>query len=462
MYWFLLEKNLKLQNIFILFSSYLFYGWWDWRFLGLIFLSSVVDYTLGMKIFETEDTTKRKRLLWVSVLVNIGMLLLFKYFNFFSDSLSDFFLLFGIQLDFITLNLILPVGISFYTFQTLSYTIDIYRKKLEPAKDPIQFFAFVSFFPQLVAGPIEKARDLLPQFGKVRIFKNEDGKDALRQILWGLFKKVAIADNAAVFANLIFENPEAQPSSMLILGLILFSFQIYGDFSGYSDMAIGFAKLLGFRLSQNFNFPFFSTSMSELWRKWHISLSTWTGEYIFLPISKNKKAWGRLGVVYALFCTFLILGFWHGAKWTFICFGMLHGSVVAFEYYFKKHIKRKDNFLKSKVLSNFSGWFVTITLWLIGMLFFRAIDISHAFTYLNGIFENQFFPDSIVLFFKYKLILFLILILMLIEWINRKKEFGLDIKNWKFTPLRWGVYYSLTFIMLRYSGSQQDFIYFQF
>ena len=462
LYWFALKERLKLQNLFLLLASYVFYGWWDWRFLSLIILSSFLDYFLGLNIHQSEDSVKRKRLLYVSLFVNLGMLGVFKYFNFFSESFSDLLGLVGLHADPFTLNFILPVGISFYTFQTLSYTIDIYKKQLKPTNDIVQFFAFVSFFPQLVAGPIERARHLLPQFAVQRVFNYDKAVNGLRQILWGFFKKVVIADNCAPIVNTIFDNYETQPGSMLILGVVLFAFQIYGDFSGYSDIAIGTAKLLGFNLSKNFDFPYFSTSMAEMWRRWHMSLSTWTGEYIFLPISKNRKTWGRKGVVYALMCTFLILGIWHGANWTFVVFGLLHGSIVAFEYFFKKQLKQKDRFLKNKTLINLTGWATTILFWLLGMLFFRATNVGQGFAYLGNIFSNQFLPESMSIFLIYRFIFFFIPFLMLIEWFQRKRDFGLAIGHWKLAPLRWGLYYGLILIMLRYAGGQQSFIYFQF
>ncbi len=461
-YWFLLNKKLKLQNLFLLVASYVFYGVWDWRFLGLIALSSSVDYLLGIQIDKTENPKRRKTFLFMSIGLNIGLLFVFKYFNFFADNLINLFNLFGFNPDRLTIDLLLPVGISFYTFQTLSYTIDIYKRQLKPTHDPIAFFGFVSFFPQLVAGPIEKARDLLPQFKVSRTFDKDEATSGLRQVLFGLFKKIVIADNCAPFVNEIFNNYETLPSSVLVLGLILFSFQIYGDFSGYSDMAIGVARMLGFKLTQNFNYPFFSTSMAELWRKWHISLSTWTGEYLFVPISKSRKRWGRLGVVYALMCTFLILGFWHGANWTFVAFGLLHGTIVSFEYYFKRFINQRKKLLRFNFINNGLGWLSTMSFWLLGMLFFRSVDIGQAFDYLFAMFTHDIFPSSILYFSKYFFLIAFIGLLVFLDWINRKKQFGLDISSWTFKPLRWSVYYLLIFIMLRYTGNQQDFIYFQF
>lgn len=461
-YWFFLSKKTGIQNLFLLVSSYIFYGFWDWRFLILIFISSISDFYLGNRIFKAVDKKSKKLLLGISVFVNLGLLFTFKYFNFFIDSLAQLGGLLGLSFEPFLLNLILPIGISFYTFQTLSYVIDIYRGQLKPTADLSSFLAFVSFFPQLVAGPIEKARDLLPQFQIQRKFEADKAKDGLRQILFGIFKKVVIADNCAPFVNSIFENYETLPSVVLIFGLILFSFQIYGDFSGYSDIAIGTAKLLGFKLSKNFDFPFFSRSMTELWRRWHISLSTWTGEYIFLPLSKMSKKSGRIGVVLALFCTFLILGIWHGANWTFVFFGLLHGCIVSAEYYFKKYINLKNKFVNIEFLNYFTGWFVTMSLWLLGMLLFRSANISEAYGYFISIFSNSLMPNSISFFGKYIFLVFFITILLSFDFLNKKRQFGLDIGHWKLAPMKWSVYYIFIFFILRYSGNQQDFIYFQF
>ena len=279
-YWFATNKNLKLQNTFILVASYVFYGWWDWRFLSLITFSIVVDYFIGILLRKEENQRKRKILLWVSIIVNLGFLGFFKYYNFFVDNFVAAFSFFGMDIKAQNLNIILPVGISFYTFQALSYTIDVYKRRLEPTKDFIAFAAFVSFFPQLVAGPIERATNLLPQFYKKRTFEYSKAVDGLRQMLWGLFKKIVIADNCAEFANQIFNNSANMNGSTLLLGVLFFTFQIYGDFSGYSDIAIGTARLFGFDLMRNFNFPYFSRDIAEFWRRWHISLSTWFRDYL--------------------------------------------------------------------------------------------------------------------------------------------------------------------------------------
>jgi len=322
LYWFVANKDLKLQNFLILAVSYIFYGWWDWRFLSLILFSTIVDYFVGHYLHKQEGANKRKLLLWTSIFVNLGFLGFFKYYNFFLDNFVQAFSFFGNTLNTNSLNIILPVGISFYTFQTLSYSIDIYRKKLKPTNDFVAFAAFVSFFPQLVAGPIERATNLLPQFKKQRHFDYINAVNGLKQILWGLFKKVVIADNCAVFVNIIFESPDDFSGSTLLLGAVFFAFQIYGDFSGYSDIAIGTSKLFGFKLMQNFAFPYFSRDIAEFWRRWHISLSTWFRDYLYIPLGGSRGS--TLKQIRNVFIIFLVSGFWHGANWTFILWGFLN------------------------------------------------------------------------------------------------------------------------------------------
>ena len=339
LYWFVVNKNLKFQNALIVFVSYVFYGWWDWRFLSLIIFSTLVDYLVGQKLRTEEKQSKRKVLLWTSIIVNLGFLGFFKYYNFFLENFVDAFSLLGMQINANSLNIILPVGISFYTFQTLSYTIDVYKKKLEPTKDFIAFSAFVCFFPQLVAGPIERATNLLPQFYKKRTFEYHKAIDGLRQILWGLFKKVVIADNCAEFANQIFNNSADMNGSTLVLGAIFFTFQIYGDFSGYSDIAIGTSRLFGFDLKQNFATPYFSRDIAEFWRRWHISLSTWFRDYLYIPLGGNRV--NTLRKKTNLIITFTVSGLWHGANWTFVIWGLINGVyLIAFK---GLNIKRSVN-----------------------------------------------------------------------------------------------------------------------
>ena len=322
LYWLVSNQNLKFQNLLLLGASYFFYAWWDWRFLSLIVFSSTIDYIVGLKLSSTTNERKRKILLFTSIFVNIGFLGFFKYFNFFSEGFAQAFTLLGHPFETSRLNIILPVGISFYTFQTLSYSIDVYRRKISPTRNVIAFFSFVSFFHQLVAGPIERATNLLPQFYKKRNFNYLNAVDGLKQILWGLFKKVVIADNCAIIVNDIFANYASYSGSTLILGAIFFAFQIYGDFSGYSDIAIGTARLFGFNLMQNFAFPYFSRDIAEFWRRWHISLSSWFRDYLYIPLGGSRGSFSEK--IRNIFIIFIVSGFWHGANWTFIIWGALN------------------------------------------------------------------------------------------------------------------------------------------
>src|SRR5690554_2973016 len=322
LYWFVANKNIRMQNLLIVVASYVFYGWWDWRFLSLILFSTLVDYLVGVRLGTEDNQAKRKVLLWTSILVNLGFLGFFKYYNFFLDNFIASFSFFGHEISANSLNIILPVGISFYTFQTLSYTIDVYKRKLEPTTDFIAFTAFVSFFPQLVAGPIERATNLLPQFYTKRRFEYAKAVDGMRQILWGLFKKIVIADNSAQIANEIFNNFSDYSGRTLFLGALFFTFQIYGDFSGYSDIAIGTSRLFGFNLKQNFAFPYFSRDIAEFWRRWHISLSTWFRDYLYIPLGGSRG--GLWMKIRNTFIIFIVSGFWHGANWTFIVWGALN------------------------------------------------------------------------------------------------------------------------------------------
>jgi len=461
LYWFLTNKNLKLQNLLIVIASYVFYGWWDWRFLSLIVFSTIVDYTVGKLLSKQQDISKRKLLLWTSIIVNIGFLGFFKYYNFFIDNFITAFSFFGNEIQPNSLNIILPVGISFYTFQTLSYTIDVYRKKLEPTKDLVAFTAFVSFFPQLVAGPIERATNLLPQFYKSRIFNYNKAVDGLRQILWGLFKKVVIADNCAEVVNQIFNNSEDYSGSTLALGAVLFAFQIYGDFSGYSDIAIGTSRLFGFNLKQNFAFPYFSRDIAEFWRRWHISLSTWFRDYVYIPLGGSRGS--KLQQIRNVFIIFIVSGFWHGANWTFIVWGTLNALYflpILLSNYNRHHIKVVA---KKRVLPNIKeiglmGF--TFTLTTLAWVVFRAENIRHAWSYISEIFSESLFTIPQM---QPKILSVLICLFIIIEWLGRDSMYGIEKigLTWK-KPYRYAFYYIIIFVIFLFSGEEQEFIYFQF
>lgn len=459
LYWFVFKNKLKLQNLLLLLSSYVFYGWWDWRFLLLIVFSSFVDYFCGIQIDKEKKQRTRKLWLTVSMVVNLGFLGVFKYFNFFSNSLSEAFNNMGYQIDALTLDVILPVGISFYTFQTMSYTIDIYREKLKPTKDLICFFAYVSFFPQLVAGPIERATNLLPQFYQKRVFSYNNASDGLRQILFGLFKKIVIADNCAIIVNQVFNDYTNVNSSTLLVGAIFFAFQIYGDFSGYSDIAIGTARILGFNLMQNFAFPYFSRDIAEFWRRWHISLSTWFRDYVYIPLGGSRgNVWKK---VRNTFIIFLISGFWHGANWTFIIWGGINAIYFIPLLLLNKNRTNTNLVAEGRTFINLREFFqvmTTFSLTVLGWIFFRAETLSQAINYINLLFTKTLFVIP-----RIDLKPFIFIIIMIIfEWFHRNKQHGLAIDYIKMTALRWSLYIFLFLMILLFGAQSQSFIYFQF
>jgi alginate O-acetyltransferase complex protein AlgI len=394
LYWFVTKKSIIYQNILLVVASYIFYGWWDYRFLSLIIFSTVIDYIIGNRIGLASLERKRKILLWISILSNLGILFTFKYYNFFIESWIYAFEQVGWHINAHTINIVLPVGISFYTFQTMSYTIDIFRKKLEPTKDFIAFAAFVSFFPQLVAGPIERASNLLPQMLNKRRFDYQQGMSGLYLILLGFFKKLVIADAFAPIVADIFDNYNYYSSFSLILGVVLFAFQIYCDFSGYSDIARGLAKLLGFELMVNFNNPYFSRSIGEFWRRWHISLSTWFRDYLYIPLGGSKSGNKYIGIR-NVFIIFLVSGFWHGANWTFITWGAIHALFFIPSFVIGTNRKFTDGIVplghkipKGKYIVNILVTFIFVN---IAWVFFRAENIEIAVNYLINISRNTGF-----------------------------------------------------------------------
>ncbi len=467
LYWFVVNKNLKLQNWFIVLASYIFYGWWDWRFLSLIFFSTILDYSIGVKLKNENVVFKRKIILWISIIVNLGVLCVFKYFNFFLDSLYALVPALSNTFGFNSLDIILPVGISFYTFQTLSYTIDVYKRKLEPTTDLIAFSAFVSFFPQLVAGPIERATNLLPQFYKQRTFNYLAAVDGMRQILWGLFKKIVIADNCAEYANQIFNNSSDMNGSTLVLGAFFFTFQIYGDFSGYSDIAIGTSRLFGFNLMKNFSFPYFSRDIAEFWRRWHISLSTWFRDYLYIPLGGSNG--GTFMKVSNTFIIFIVSGFWHGANWTFIAWGALNALYFLPLLLTNKNRNNIEIVAKGKYFPSFKDLLLIIStfgLTVFAWIFFRAQDIGHALQYISGIFSSSIFdyPKFSNMIGAIYTLLYLIFFIV-IEWIGRNENYAIEklaLNSKRF--IRYGFYYLIIIIIIYASlgKSEQTFIYFQF
>ncbi len=460
LYWFVFNRNLKGQNLFLVGVSYLFYAWWDWRFLGLLIFTSLCTYASGLLIEKFKDTPGKAKLFSaLNIVVNLLILGVFKYYNFFATSFADAFL--GGKTEGLLLKVILPVGISFYTFKALSYSIDVYRGKQEATRDVIQLLAYVSFFPQLLAGPIERATDLLPQFGKPRTFEYGTGVDGLRQILWGLFKKVVVADNCAVFVNRVFSDYQTQSGSTLLLAAVFYTFQIYGDFSGYSDMAIGTGKLFGFRTKQNFKVPYFSRDIAEFWRRWHISLTTWFRDYLYIPLGGSRCS--KAKIVRNTFIIFLVSGLWHGADWTFIAWGAYHALLFLPLILLGKNRKYKDVVAEGRLLPSLKEagqMLLTFFLVVIGWIIFRADSIGQAWNYFRSIFTRTLFsmPDAPGV----TGVSLGIVILLVVEWLQRRREHGLDLSGMKVPVFRYTIDLGVLFLMFAFGGHSENFIYFQF
>ncbi|RAP31780.1 membrane-bound O-acyltransferase family protein [Candidatus Marinamargulisbacteria bacterium SCGC AG-414-C22] len=462
LYWFCSGKNNSIQNSFIIFASYFFYGCWDVRFLGLIIISTIVDFGVSIGIYNIKKAQIKRYLLWTSIFVNIGILGIFKYYNFFIDNFILMLSAVNIQVDSVSLNVILPVGISFYTFQTLSYSIDVYKGKIHPTKNFLAFSAFVSFFPQLVAGPIERASNLLPQFLKKREFDYNKAIDGLRQILWGLFKKIVIADNCAIYANEIFSNYTNYSGSTLFLGGFFFAFQIYGDFSGYSDIAIGTSRLFGFSLKKNFSFPYFSRDIAEFWRRWHISLSTWFRDYLYIPLGGSQ--FNKFKTIRNVFITFIVSGLWHGANWTFIVWGAVNAIYFLPLLIFNKNRAHIEIVAKGSLFPSLKEMFqiiITFSITTIAWIFFRSETIFQAFNYIDQMLFHSFFSIPNIST-QSTTTLFLVIFFVIIEWLGREGSFGISNIHKVPTVLRWGFYYILILLMFIFTTKAQPFIYFQF
>ncbi|WP_317040733.1 MBOAT family O-acyltransferase [Flexibacter flexilis] len=460
------NKNLKTQNILILVASYFFYSCWDWRFLFLLMFSTFLDYFTGLKMVESGKISQKKIWFWLSIIVNLGFLGIFKYYNFFALSFASFTSLLGFKIHPTLLDIILPVGISFYTFHGLSYVIDIYYDRIKPEKDFVDYALFVSFFPLLVAGPIERATHLLPQIKKPRVFDFEKAKDGMRQILWGLFKKVVIADQCAELVNIIYAD-EKYTGITLIFGAILFSFQIYGDFSGYSDMALGTARLFGFELLRNFSFPYFSRDIAEFWRRWHISLSSWFKDYLYIPLGGSKGGtWYR---VRNTFIIFLVSGFWHGANWTFIVWGFLNALFIMPSILFKTNRNNLDIVAQGRIIPSFRELIsvvITFGLSTFAWIFFRAESLPKAIHFIEKMFvnitESNTLKGIITNHSGNRLILYIIFFFT-IEWLGRENNYAIQKLGIKWhKSLRWAFYYLILIIIFFARDSKQEFIYFQF
>lgn len=461
-YWFLLSHRLKLQNLFLLVASCVFYGWWDYRFLMLMGLSSLFGFASGYWIERRTEPLHRKLILSTTIAVNLLFLGFFKYYNFFASSFAELLSTAGFRVDDLTLKIILPIGISFYTFHNISYAIDVYRKELKPTSDMVAYFAFISFFPQLVAGPIMKAKEFLPQFLVKRQFDYARAVQGLRFILWGYFKKIVIADGCGILADQIFGSYTTQPSSILLLGVFYFAIQIYGDFSGYTDIAIGLGKLFGFEFTLNFRTPYFSRSIPEFWRRWHISLTSWFRDYIYIPLGGNRvsKAVAFRNIV----IVFFLSGLWHGANWTYVVWGLLYAVMYIPSIFFPDKEKLTPYIgygEKGPSLKELFQLVVTFVLVCVAWVFFRSTSLTEALHYFEAIATHSFKPQNYYYFSPYH-IMPSILFFFFIEWINRDKDCQLDLSYG--TIVRWAIYLVLVYLIFFNINFHKatEFIYFQF
>jgi alginate O-acetyltransferase complex protein AlgI len=469
LYWLVAVRGLRFQNILLLCANYFFYASWDYRFLFLLIFSTFLDYYSGIKISEAPSQKLKKVWLWISITINLGFLGVFKYFNFFVDSFANGLSLLGVQVNLWTLNMILPVGISFYTFHGLSYIIDIYKSKIKPERNFIDYSVFVSFFPLLVAGPIERAQHLLPQIKEAKKFNYSKAVDGLRQIVWGLFKKIVIADNCGEYASVIFNNPGQYSGSTVFVGVLFFSFQIYCDFSGYSDIALGTARLFGVELLRNFSFPYFSRDVAEFWRRWHISLTTWFRDYLYIPLGGN--AGSRWVTIRNVFIVFLVSGLWHGANWTFVIWGALNALFILPLILLGKNRDNLDVVASKKLFPSFNELVrIIFTFGLINFawIFFRARDLNEAFVIVSKLFSVELFRvpqwSAFASATTHPLItICLLLLFVLMEWLGREQSHTLHYIALKWPrPLRYALYYVLVACIFSLSGINQEFIYFQF
>ena len=470
LYWFVFKHSVKAQNMLILIGSYTFMAWWDVRFLIVLIISSAVNYFLGIRIAKTEDNEKNQRI-WVrlGLLYGIGTLVFFKSHGFFIDSLVTACSKINIDLHVQNINIILPLGISFYTFRGISYLLDVQNGKTTCVKDGVMFFSYLAFFPSSLSGPIDKARDFIPQLEKKRIFDKARASDGLRYIIWGLFKKVVIADNCVGISAHIFDNSQSLPGSTLVIGAFFYAIEIYADFSSYSDMAVGIAKLIGFDIINNFRLPFFSQNIAEFWQKWHISLTAWMTEYVFTPLSFIFRKHGKLGTILAIIINFVLVGLWHGVNWTFVVYGFLHGCyfipLILSGTVNSTKIIAKDGLLPS--LKELTKMITTFLLVMLTFILFNSDSITAAAMYYGRIFSASLFsmpvlPEGIR---SIKVLLTFVFIgtMFLIEWAGRRDVYVMDTLGIKwYAPVRWTMYYVMLFLIFYFSGTEQQFIYFQF
>jgi D-alanyl-lipoteichoic acid acyltransferase DltB (MBOAT superfamily) len=462
LYWYLFSGSLKFQNLLIIAGSYVFYAWWDWRFLILLIGSSIITYFLGIGIGKTGNKKRRTLLVWIGLLQGLGCLVFFKYFNFLVGSMTGLFAFFNIKVDVHALNIILPLGISFYTFRIISYLLDIKNGRIQPTTNLVTFCSYVAFFPSLIAGPIDRPKTLIPQLEKERVFDYSQAADGLRQILWGLFKKIVIADNCAAFTNDVLNHYQTLPASALLFSMALFTIQVYADFSGYSDMAIGLASLLGFRITRNFSYPFFAQNIADFWRRWHISLTSWLTDYVFTPLSVYFRDYGKFGLVLPILINFTLIGIWHGANWTFVFFGFLNGCLyIPLIVKGTLNKKKKGEQTGFKTFFNMAGMFIPL---MFTFLIFRADSLTQAFDYYGRLFSPSLFKGFVITEkVNMAAALLAIIIMFFAEWKQLDKEHALQIDDLEKPALKVAIYYGLVIFILVFSATNiTDFVYFKF
>jgi D-alanyl-lipoteichoic acid acyltransferase DltB (MBOAT superfamily) len=461
LYWLVFNKSLRLQNLLILAGSYFFYAWADWRLLSYLVAASAVNYFLGIYIEKTSNLKKRNLLLWLGMIQGVGGLFYFKYFNFFIISFKQAFASINIDLNIHTLNIIAPIGISYFTFKTLSYLLDVDKGKMKASHDLVIFFVYVAFFPSLLSGPIDKAKMFIPQLETKRVFDYSRAVDGMRQILWGLFKKLVVANNCAPVTSQIFETYQTQPASAMVYGGVLYTFQLYADFSGYTDMAIGFARLIGFNITKNFDFPLFAQNIAEFWRKWHISLTAWLTEYVFTPLSIAFRDLGKFGIILAIFVNFAIIGIWHGANWTYLVFGILHG-LYFLPLILSGNMNKKKKIAKGKLFPSFKealNILLTFILVTVTFIFFRAESVVQAFQHLDRMFGISIFDK-----FNFKPIAAsMVLVMAVVEWLGRDQNYAIEHTFSKWPKImRWAAYFVITMLIFLFASKGEQFIYLQF
>jgi alginate O-acetyltransferase complex protein AlgI len=470
-YWFLFHKKTKVQNVLILVASYVFYSWTDWRFAFYLAGASILNYYLGLRIANSKAQTQKRLFALIGLVQGIGGLAFFKYYNFFISSFNDVFETLNLNINLQTLNILVPLGISYFTFKTISYILDVKNEKVHATTDWVVFFNYVAFFPTILSGPIDKSKSFIPQLEKRRIFNPGQASDGLRQILWGLFKKVVIADNIAPITSSIFENYDSLPGSSLLLGAFLYTIQLYADFSGYSDMAIGFSRLLGFNVTMNFNFPFFAQNIADFWRKWHISLTTWLTEYVFTPLSIQFRDYRNWGIVLAILINFTVIGIWHGANWTYVFFGFLHGCYFI-PLILRGKFNKKKKIPKERVVptpKEFMNIVITFSLVMFSFIIFRSESISQAFDFISKIVSPTtlsmpyIVEDGTGAHILPKQIFVLIVLCFSIEWFGRNGSYAIEKVGLTWNRyLRFAFYYALIILTVWFSTQEQQFIYFQF